>query len=191
MDFYWGCELYPRILGFDIKVWTNCRMGMMGWGVLNLAYAYKQLKDVGYVSDSLAVSVCLQLIYICKVCMRAAHLLLLVVPLDVEGTQRSTKWHPSRRTRSCFVQLVHCTDEKSHRIEFSVFLVGDRLLVLNRYHARQSWVLPLLGLPCLGSMCVHFTLNVPLLSSHEPWLATCFFHLPCWLSVNIFELRQR
>ena len=30
------------------------------------SYAYKQLKDVGYVSDSLAVSVCLQLIYICK-----------------------------------------------------------------------------------------------------------------------------
>jgi 7-dehydrocholesterol reductase len=30
MDFYWGIELYPRLSEwFDIKMFTNCRFGMM------------------------------------------------------------------------------------------------------------------------------------------------------------------
>ena len=28
-DFYWGMELYPRIFGWDVKQFTNCRFGMM------------------------------------------------------------------------------------------------------------------------------------------------------------------
>ena len=28
-DFYWGTELYPRILGWDVKTFTNCRFGLM------------------------------------------------------------------------------------------------------------------------------------------------------------------
>ena len=44
-DFYWGMELYPRIgPHFDLKTWTNCRMGMMGWGVLVLCYAAAQAR---------------------------------------------------------------------------------------------------------------------------------------------------
>lgn len=27
-DYYWGTELYPRVFGFDVKVFTNCRFGM-------------------------------------------------------------------------------------------------------------------------------------------------------------------
>lgn len=27
LDFYWGTELYPRILGWDVKMFTNCRYG--------------------------------------------------------------------------------------------------------------------------------------------------------------------
>ena len=42
-DFYWGMELYPRLgRSFDLKTWTNCRMGMMGWAVLVLCYAAAQ-----------------------------------------------------------------------------------------------------------------------------------------------------
>ena len=42
-DFYWGMELYPRLgAAFDLKTWTNCRMGMMGWAVLVLCYAAAQ-----------------------------------------------------------------------------------------------------------------------------------------------------
>ncbi|MCO5597383.1 hypothetical protein L7F22_051459 [Adiantum nelumboides] len=44
IDFYWGMELYPRIgKSFDIKVFTNCRFGMMGWAVLAITYCIKQV----------------------------------------------------------------------------------------------------------------------------------------------------
>ncbi len=66
-DYYWGRELYPRIgRHFDLKTWTNCRMGMMGWGVLVLCYAAKQYEATGAVANSMAVSVLLQHAYIFK-----------------------------------------------------------------------------------------------------------------------------
>ena len=66
-DFYWGMELYPRIgRHFDLKTWTNCRMGMMGWGVLVLCYAVKQYEKYGQLSSAMAVSVLLMHLYIFK-----------------------------------------------------------------------------------------------------------------------------
>jgi len=94
-DYWGGCELYPRIFGIDVKLFTNCRcvcpclshiclpqhhninygcvdvvgrhsFGMMGWPMLLLCYACKQHHELGYLTDSLFVSVCLQLIYVAK-----------------------------------------------------------------------------------------------------------------------------
>ena len=65
-DYYWGTELYPRIFGFDIKLFTNCRFGMMSWGLLLLSYAAKQYQINGFISDSMLVAIVLQLIYITK-----------------------------------------------------------------------------------------------------------------------------
>ena len=64
-DYYWGTELYPRVLDWDIKMFTNCRFGMMGWPLLILSYAAKQYATHG-LSDSMIVAVALQLIYITK-----------------------------------------------------------------------------------------------------------------------------
>jgi len=64
-DYYWGTELYPRILGWDVKMFTNCRFGMMGWSLIILSYAAKQQELYG-LSDSMVVAVTLQLIYIGK-----------------------------------------------------------------------------------------------------------------------------
>ncbi len=62
-----GMELYPRIgQHFDLKTWTNCRMGMMGWGVIILCFAAKQLQAHGAVADSMLVSVTLMEIYVAK-----------------------------------------------------------------------------------------------------------------------------
>ncbi|XP_062085888.1 7-dehydrocholesterol reductase-like [Humulus lupulus] len=48
IDFYWGMELYPRIgKNFDIKVFTNCRFGMMSWAVLAVTYCIKQVASMG------------------------------------------------------------------------------------------------------------------------------------------------
>ncbi len=64
-DYYWGTELYPRILGWDLKMFTNCRFGMMGWSVIILSFAAKQSAVYG-LSDSMLVALLLQLIYIFK-----------------------------------------------------------------------------------------------------------------------------
>jgi len=64
-DYYWGTELYPRILGWDVKMFTNCRFGMMAWPLILLSFAAKQSETVG-LSDSMAVAVGLQLVYIAK-----------------------------------------------------------------------------------------------------------------------------
>ncbi|CAN1804269.1 7-dehydrocholesterol reductase [Linum perenne] len=62
-----GMELYPRIgKNFDIKVFTNCRFGMMSWAVLALTYCFKQYELYGKVADSLMVNTILMLVYITK-----------------------------------------------------------------------------------------------------------------------------
>jgi len=64
-DYYWGTELYPRIFGWDVKMFTNCRFGMMSWPLLILSFAAKQQQLYG-LSDSMFVAVALQLLYITK-----------------------------------------------------------------------------------------------------------------------------
>jgi 7-dehydrocholesterol reductase len=64
-DYYWGTELYPRVLGWDIKQFTNCRFGMMGWPLILLSFAAAQAERHG-LSDSMMVAVGLQLVYIGK-----------------------------------------------------------------------------------------------------------------------------
>jgi 7-dehydrocholesterol reductase len=64
-DYYWGMELYPRLFGWDIKQFTNCRFGMMGWPLIIISFAAKQQELYG-LSDSMLVAVTLQLIYITK-----------------------------------------------------------------------------------------------------------------------------
>lgn len=66
VDFFWGTELYPNILGWDIKQFTNCRFGMMFWQVGIICYAMKQYENLGYVSSSMLVSVLIQSCYIAK-----------------------------------------------------------------------------------------------------------------------------
>ncbi|DAZ96312.1 TPA: hypothetical protein N0F65_008436 [Lagenidium giganteum] len=65
-DFYWGTELYPRVLGWDVKLFTNCRAGMMFWAIGIISYACKQAEIYGSFSDSMLVSVGIQLVYVAK-----------------------------------------------------------------------------------------------------------------------------
>ncbi len=64
-DYYWGTELYPRIFGWDVKQFTNCRFGMMSWPIIILSFAAKQAQLYG-LSNSMMVSVVIMLIYIAK-----------------------------------------------------------------------------------------------------------------------------
>lgn len=62
-DYFRGIELYPRVGKFDVKMFTNCRFGMMSWPILCLVYAAKQKELYGSVSNSMWISVALQVIY--------------------------------------------------------------------------------------------------------------------------------
>jgi 7-dehydrocholesterol reductase len=64
-DYFWGMELYPRIFGWDVKMFTNCRFGIMAWGLIILSFAAKQNALYG-LSDSMIIAVVLQLLYIAK-----------------------------------------------------------------------------------------------------------------------------
>jgi 7-dehydrocholesterol reductase len=64
-DYYWGTELYPTIAGWNVKMFTNCRFGMMAWPIILLSFAAKQHAVHG-LSDSMIVAVGLQLIYVAK-----------------------------------------------------------------------------------------------------------------------------
>jgi len=64
-DYYWGTELYPRIFGWDIKQFTNCRFGMMGWPIIIISFAAKQAQLYG-LQNSMIVSVVIMMIYIAK-----------------------------------------------------------------------------------------------------------------------------
>ena len=67
MDYYWGMELYPQIFGWDVKMFTNCRVGMMFWAVGILCFAAKNMEqNNGSLQLGMAVNVALQLIYITK-----------------------------------------------------------------------------------------------------------------------------
>lgn len=57
-DFFIGRELNPRVVvpyfgEVDIKAFMELRPGMLGWVMLDLAFAAKQYKAYGYVSDSM------------------------------------------------------------------------------------------------------------------------------------------
>lgn len=65
-DVFWGTELYPRIFGWDVKQFTNCRFGMMYWQVGIICYAFKQYSTYGFLSGTMLVSVLVQSVYIFK-----------------------------------------------------------------------------------------------------------------------------
>jgi 7-dehydrocholesterol reductase len=67
-DFYWGYELYPRLPGnIDVKMFTNCRFGMMMWAVATLCFAAKSAElHNGQLPWGMAVNVGLQICYIFK-----------------------------------------------------------------------------------------------------------------------------
>lgn len=65
-DYYWGTELYPRILGWDVKQFTNCRFGMTGWAISVTSFAFAQYKITGHADWSIIISAALIVIYLFK-----------------------------------------------------------------------------------------------------------------------------
>jgi len=66
--FFAGIELHPRLMGVDIKQWTNCRVGMMGWALLvvNFCLAGIRLHGLSEASAGQIVNAVLINIYLFK-----------------------------------------------------------------------------------------------------------------------------
>ncbi|MBA0811760.1 hypothetical protein Gohar_025779 [Gossypium harknessii] len=150
IDFYWGMELYPRIgKNFDIKVFTNCRFGMMSWAVLAVTYCIKQYELNGKVSDSMLVNTTLMLVYVTKFFWWEAGY-----------------WNT--------MDIAHDRGLHSYFSMFNVLITEilfQALSHLNSYLGFGSWILYLLGLLGLGSIRVYFTRDVPCQPSGKPWNA--------------------
>ena len=65
-DYFWGTELHPCILGWDVKMFTNCHFGMMGWPLILISFAAAQYARHGYVGNAMLASIGIQLVYLAK-----------------------------------------------------------------------------------------------------------------------------
>ncbi len=65
-DYYWGTELYPRILGWDVKMFTNCRFGMTGWALCVISFAFASFARLEFWDWGIVASGSLIVIYLFK-----------------------------------------------------------------------------------------------------------------------------
>lgn len=64
-EFYRGMEIHPRIFDIDVKQLTNCRIGLMLWQLLILAFSFTSYQRIGF-NSGMVVNVLLQSIYLAK-----------------------------------------------------------------------------------------------------------------------------
>merc|ERR1712048_1469786 len=65
-DYLWGTELYPRILGWDLKRFVNCRFSMTFWQLAGLSFAYRSYTLHNEVDYGLLLSAVSQYLYLVK-----------------------------------------------------------------------------------------------------------------------------
>eukprot|EP01095_Lingulamoeba_sp_RSL-Kostka_P013006 TRINITY_DN525_c8_g1_i1.p1 TRINITY_DN525_c8_g1~~TRINITY_DN525_c8_g1_i1.p1 ORF type:complete len:454 (+),score=90.57 TRINITY_DN525_c8_g1_i1:80-1441(+) len=142
-SFYWGVELYPRILGLDIKHFTNCRFGMMGWALLILSYALKQIELFGFVKTGMIVACGLQMIYIAKFFWwETGYLRSLDIMHDRAGyyiVWGVMVWLPGTYTAST-LYLVQVEQDLNIYIASFIFIVGCYLIYINYEADEQRWI---------------------------------------------------
>ncbi|MDR3476432.1 MAG: 7-dehydrocholesterol reductase [Gammaproteobacteria bacterium] len=141
-DYYWGTELYPSVLGWNIKKFINCRFGMMSWGIILLSYAAKQHELTG-LSDSMIVSVALQLIYITKFfCWETGYLHSLDIMHDRAGFYicwGCLVWVPCIYTSPSMYLVLHPI-HLGMSLAITIFALGAGSILINYLADRQRQV---------------------------------------------------
>ena len=150
-DYYWGTELYPRIFGWDVKQFTNCRFGMMSWGLILLSYAAKQDALYG-LADSMFIAVALQFVYIAKFFMwETGYLRSLDIMHDRAGYYicwGCLVWVPSIYTSST-LYLVHHPIQLGNALGTIIFLIGAAGIIINYLADRQRQIVRAKNGACL------------------------------------------
>jgi len=140
LDFYWGTELYPRVLGWDLKQFTNCRFGMMYWAIGPIAYAWKQYEMYGHVSDSMIVSVLLQLVYVTKFFWwETGYFCSMDIQHDRAGYYicwGCLCWVPAVYTSQSFYLVAHPV-QLGRPLALTILLVGILMIWINYDSDRQ------------------------------------------------------
>lgn len=138
-DYYWGTELYPRIFGWDVKLFTNCRFGLMSWPLILLSLAAKQQQLHG-LTDSMIVSVALQFIYITKFFFwESGYLRSLDIMHDRAGFYicwGCLVWVPGVYTSPTFY-LVNHPNTLGLFWATAIFVAGTALILINFWADRQ------------------------------------------------------
>ncbi len=138
-DYFWGMELYPRIFGWDVKMFTNCRFGMMGWGLILLSYAAKQTELYG-ITDAMIIAVGLQLLYIAKFFWwETGYLRSMDIMYDRAGfciCWGCMVWLPCIYT-SPTLYLVNHPHKLGLPLAFLIFVVGAFCIFINYLADRQ------------------------------------------------------
>lgn len=139
-DYYWGTELYPRILGWDVKMFTNCRMGMIGWPVILISLAAEQIDVFGTLSNSMCVALLIQLVYITKFFIwESGYLRSLDIMHDRAGFYicwGCLMWVPSFYTLPTFY-LVNHPIALNGILAFFIALAGVSCVLMNYFADAQ------------------------------------------------------
>lgn len=141
-DYYWGMELYPRLSGIDLKMFTNCRFGMMSWPLIVLSFASKQSELYG-LSNSMLVSVAIQLLYISKFFLwETGYLRSIDIMHDRAGYYicwGCLVWVPAIYT-SPTLYLVNHPNPLSTPLALFLFAAGALCVMINYFADRQRQI---------------------------------------------------
>lgn len=138
-DYYWGTELYPTLWAVNLKMFINCRLGMMSWGLILLSYAAKQNEVYG-LSNSMIIAVSLQLLYIAKFYIwETGYLASLDIMHDRAGYYicwGCLVWVPGIYT-SPTMYLVNHPNQLDTGLAWGIFLSGVICIAINYLADRQ------------------------------------------------------
>lgn len=144
LDYYWGMELYPRIFGWDVKVFTNCRMGMMFWAVGIVSFCYKNAQlHGGSLQLGMAASVGIQLVYITKFFYwEAGYMCSMDIQHDRAGYYicwGCLVWVPAVYTSQAFY-LTASGPDLSPLLAAGIFIMGVACVYINYESDHQRYV---------------------------------------------------
>ena len=149
-DYYWGTELYPRILGWDVKMFTNCRFGLMGWAIIVLSFAAKQA-ELGGLSDSMVVALVVMMAYLTKFFIwETGYLCSIDIMHDRAGFMicwGCLVWVPAIYT-SPILYLVHHPHHLGMAWSAAIAIAGVAAVTINYLADRQRQVVRATGGDC-------------------------------------------
>ena len=139
-DYYWGTELYPRVFGWNVKMFINCRFGMMSWGLILLSYAAKQQQLYGFVSNAMMVAIALQFIYLTKFYLwETGYLCSLDIMHDRAGFYicwGCLVWVPCVYTSPSMYLVLH-PNHLNPWLATGIFIAGAACILANYFADRQ------------------------------------------------------